>query len=173
VPYRTGRPWISETGRRYPRRMAGSEPLIDRLGELDGLDLISRTPLFLPLSLDELRRLFEIARLERRVAGCVIIEANAIGEALYIVREGTVRVLRDGEVLGELQPGELFGEMSLVDDLFTSASVEADGEVELIVLPRAPFEALLAAYPAMAVKVYRSFCRTLSDRLRRSNVFLS
>jgi CRP-like cAMP-binding protein len=75
-------------------------------------------------------------------------------------------------VLGALGAGELFGEMSLVDDLFTSARVEAESDVELIVLPRGQFEQLMASDLALAVKVYRAFCRTLSDRLRRANVYL-
>ena len=59
--------------------------------------------------------------------------------------------------------------MSLVDDLFTSARVEAESDVELVVLPRRPFELLVASDLLLAVKVYRAFCRTLSDRLRRAN----
>lgn len=152
--------------------MPGSEPLFEGLGEQDGIELVQRTPLFHALNFDETRRLFKVARLERRPAGTVIVEADAIGEALYIVKDGTVRVVRDGVVLGALGAGELFGEMSLVDDLFTSARVEAETEVELIVLPRAPFERLVASDLALAVKVYRAFCRTLSDRLRRANVYL-
>jgi CRP/FNR family cyclic AMP-dependent transcriptional regulator len=156
----------------YPSRMANSEPLFDGLGEQDGIELVQRTPLFHSLNFDETRRLFKAARLERRSAGSVIVEANAIGEALYIVKEGTVRVIRDGTILGVLGPGELFGEMSLVDDLFTSASVAAESEVELIVLPRPGFELLITSDQGLAVKVYRAFCRTLSDRLRRANVYL-
>jgi CRP-like cAMP-binding protein len=152
--------------------MPGSEPLFDALGAREAIDLVRRTPLFHGLGFEETRRLFAIARLERRAAGSVIVEANAIGEALYIVRDGTVRVERDGLELGALGAGELFGEMSLVDDLFTSARVAAETDVELIVLPRAPFEALVAGDLALAVKVYRAFCRTLSDRLRRANVYL-
>jgi extracellular factor (EF) 3-hydroxypalmitic acid methyl ester biosynthesis protein len=75
-------------------------------------------------------------------------------------------------VLGRLEEGGLFGEMSLVDDLLTSAQVVADTEVELVVLPRRPFEDLLAADAALAVKVYRAFCRTLTERLRHANDLL-
>lgn len=167
-----GAAWIFAVPPRYPRWMTGSDPLFEGLGEQDGIELVQRTPLFHSLNFDETRRLFRAARLERREAGATIVEANAIGEALYIVKEGTVRVVRDGTVLGALGAGELFGEMSLVDDLFTSASVEAETDVELIVVPRAAFELLIASDLGLAVKVYRAFCRTLSDRLRRANVFL-
>ena len=159
-------------GAPYPPRMPGSVPLFEALGAREAIELVRRTPLFHALEFEETRRLFAIARLERRPAGSTIVPADAIGEALYIVKEGTVRVVRDGAVLGALGAGELFGEMSLVDDLFTSARVEAETGVELIVLPRGPFEQLLTSDLALAVKVYRAFCRTLSDRLRRANVYL-
>jgi CRP/FNR family cyclic AMP-dependent transcriptional regulator len=152
--------------------MPGTDPIFDGLGEQDGIELVQRTPLFQPLNFDETRRLFGIARIERRAAGSTLVEANAIGEALFIVKEGTVRVVREGTQLGSLGPGELFGEMSLVDDLFTSASVTAETEVELVVFPRGPFEALLGGDQGLALKVYKAFCRTLSDRLRRANVHL-
>jgi CRP-like cAMP-binding protein len=152
--------------------MARSDDLFEGLGEQDGIELVQRTPLFHALNFDETKRLFEIARIEQRAAGSTVVEADAIGEALFILKEGTVRVVREGAVIGNLGPGELFGEMSLVDDLFTSASVVAESEVTLVVVPRAPFERLLAGDQGLALKVYRAFCRTLSDRLRRANVYL-
>ena len=144
-------------------------PPTDGFGEQDGIELVQRLPLFHGLTFDETRRLFALARLERHPSGAVLVEQDALGQALFIVKRGRVRVLRDGLAVGALGEGELFGEMSLVEDLFTSARVEAEGEVELVVLPRRPFEQLVAGDLALAVKVYRAFCRTLSDRLRRAN----
>jgi len=152
--------------------MPGPDRPLEGFGEQDGIELVQKTPLFRSLAFDETRRLFAIATRERRRAGEVIVEANAMGQALYVLKHGRVRILRDGALVGKLGEGELFGEMSLVDDLFTSARVEADSDVELIVLPRRPFELLVASDLVLAVKVYRAFCRTLSDRLRRANVHL-
>lgn len=151
--------------------MPGPDPL-DGFGEQDGIELVQKIPLFRALTFDETRRLFAIATRETRRAGETIVEVNAMGQALYIVKRGRVRVVRDGAVLGKLGEGELFGEMSLVDDLFTSAAVVADSDVDLVVLPRRPFEMMVASDLVLAVKIYRAFCRTLSDRLRRANGLL-
>jgi CRP-like cAMP-binding protein len=137
--------------------------------EQEGIELVQRLPLFKTLTYDETRRLFAIAEIKRRPSGAVLVEQDAMGHALFIVKRGRVKVLHDGAPVGTLGEGELFGEMSLVEDLFTSARVEADGEVELVVLPRHPFERLVASDLQLAVKIYRAFCRTLSDRLRRTN----
>jgi CRP-like cAMP-binding protein len=144
----------------------------DGFDEQDGIELVQRLPIFHGLTFDETRRLFALARVERHEGGAVLVEQDALGEALFVVKRGRVRVLRDGAPVGLLGEGELFGEMSLVDDLFTSARVEADGPVELLVLPRRPFERLVAGDAPLAVKIYRAFCRTLSDRLRRANLSL-
>ena len=150
--------------------MPGSDPL-EGLGEQDGIELVQKIPLFRALTFDRpggssrsRARAPERRRGDRR--------GERDGQALYVVKRGRVRVVRDGAVIGELAEGELFGEMSLVDDLFTSARVEAESDVELVVLPRRPFELLVASDLLLAVKVYRAFCRTLSDRLRRANALL-
>jgi len=120
--------------------------------------------------------------------GAVVIEQNTLGDALYVIQDGEVRVSREAETtpghghahdhpheeeLGRLKTGELFGEMALLDDLLTSARVTALRPTRLLKLPKADFERLLQADAGLAVKVYRSFCRTLSDRLRRANQMLA
>ncbi len=144
---------------------------------LEGADRLQKLPLFAGLSYEETNQLAALVRQERRAGGEVIVEEHALGSALYIVLEGRVRIERtrgDGvEVLGQLGAGELFGEMSLIEDLLTSARVVADGEVALLSIPRLPFEKLLAKSDRLALKVYRAFCRQLSERLRRANDLLA
>ncbi len=79
----------------------------------------------------------------------------------------------DNEEIGRLKDGDLFGEMSLIDDVLTSARVTTIGPSRLLKMPRAAFESLLASDEKLAIKVYRSFCRTLSDRLRRTTALLA
>jgi CRP-like cAMP-binding protein len=151
-------------------------------GEFEGVELLQKLHLFQRLTFDETTRLGSIIEYLDVPPGTVIIEQNALGDALYVVANGEVRVSRDvnhdavhdaNEELGRLGDGELFGEMSLIDDVLTSARVTAVTQTRLLKLPRPAFEALLAADDKLAVKVYRSFCRTLSDRVRRTNQLLA
>jgi len=149
-------------------------------GELEGIELLQKIPLFSRLTYDETQRLSPIIQHVDVGEGAVVIEQNALGDALYVVQDGEVRVSREvegepghDEELGRLRTGELFGEMALLDDLLTSARVTALKQTRLLKLPKAGFERLLQADERLAVKVYRSFCRTLSDRLRRANQMLS
>jgi CRP-like cAMP-binding protein len=65
------------------------------------------------------------------------------------------------------------GEMSLVESDFASATVRATGEVEALVIPRRPLERLLEERPMLALAVYKSFCRGLSERLRKTSIHLT
>jgi PPM family protein phosphatase len=136
---------------------------------MEGVELVQKLPLFRTLTFDETRALFAIARLVKKGKGDVVIEEDSLGSALYILRKGTVRIERRGALLGTRGVGELLGEMSLVDDVLTSAEVVADEDVELLMIPRRDFETLLERDPSLALKVYKAFCRTLSERLRTTN----
>jgi len=138
-----------------------------------GSEMLQDTFLFRNLNFGEAQAVSRLSHYERRKKGEVIIEEGSLGQALYLVQSGQVQVLKgEGaktEELAELGPSELFGEMSLIDDALTSASVVAATDVELLVIKRADFENLLSQNESLALKVYKSFCRTLSERLRRTS----
>jgi CRP-like cAMP-binding protein len=151
-------------------------------GEFEGVELLQKLHLFQKLTFDETTRLGGIIQYIDVPANTIVIEENALGDALYVVAKGEVRITRDinndgkhdeSEEIGRLKDGDLFGEMSLIDDVLTSARVTTVGPSRLLKLPRAAFEALLATDEKLAIKIYRSFCRTLSDRLRRTTALLA
>ncbi len=140
-----------------------------------GADLLQRVPLFRTLGFSETVRLAQLSHLERRDDGHLIVHQDSLGQALYVIRSGAAVVRRRDPITGRpqelatLSAGELFGEMSLIDDQLASADVVAKGPVELVVIPREKFEALLASDVGLAVRIYRSFCTALSERLRKTN----
>lgn len=155
--------------------MTDYDDALDLLPQPPGVELLQKTPLFAQLGFEETQRLAAISRLERFALGQLVIEQGALGHALYLIRAGEVAVYRrdsrgQRDEVARLGAGELFGEMSLVDDLLASADVEVcSAEAELVTIPRAAFEELIAADERFALKVYRSFCRTLAEKLRRLN----
>ena len=136
----------------------------------DGIELLQKLPLFSDLNHAETLRLAAICIAEKRGAGTILVAENALGESLFVVRSGRVSVDKgDGSSrlhLGEMAAGEMFGEMSLVDDVLTQATVTALEDVELLVVPRGELDALLSSDPALALKVFRSFCRALTAKIR-------
>jgi len=151
-------------------------------GEFEGVELLQKLHLFQKLTFDETSRLGGIIQYQDVPPGTVVIEQNALGDALYVIGKGEVIVSRDvdgdgkhdqNEELGRLREGELFGEMSLIDDVLTSARITTASQCRLLKMPRAEFDKILAGDDKLAVKVYRSFIRTMADRLRRANMALA
>jgi CRP-like cAMP-binding protein len=70
--------------------------------------------------------------------------------------------------LDEAGPGEVLGEMSFLEGSVTSATVVADGPVEVDVVDGARVQALLDAEPLLAAHFYQSLAVTLAERLRHS-----
>ncbi|MCB0218680.1 MAG: cyclic nucleotide-binding domain-containing protein [Chrysiogenetes bacterium] len=139
---------------------------------LEGSELIQDTFLFEKLNFDEAAGLASQFELRAYEPGQTILEQNAIGESLYLVKSGKVAVIKsDGEheqQLAELGEGELFGEMSLVETELTSASVRAVGKTECLVLPKFAIEQIMKHDRDFSLKIYQAFCKILSERLRRT-----
>ena len=122
------------------------------------------------LTEDDQRLLLEKARRLTYQPDEVIIEEGSKRQALFFVHSGHVRVER--ERLGvatsmiRLGPGEIFGEMAFVEDRGASASVVADGAVEVDVIEGSYVQALLMSVPGLAARFFQSLAVTLSNRLR-------
>jgi CRP-like cAMP-binding protein len=145
---------------------------------MDGFEFLKSAPLFKDLSLDELKAVYHSCETKVFAAGQVLIEQDRPGEALFVLRKGTARVLRtnsDGseEQVARLGPGSPAGEMGLVDDSPTSAKVLAETEVQAFSIDRLRFEKLMASSDRMAVKLYRLFALTLAKRLRQTSQVLA
>ena len=99
-----------------------------------------------------------------------IILAEASGDTLFIICSGQVKVSlihEDGKefILSLLGEGEVFGELSLLDDRPRSANVTAMMTTELMMLTRGDFLQLVARVPQIAV----SLLEELASRLRRTD----
>jgi CRP-like cAMP-binding protein len=87
-------------------------------------------------------------------AGSPIFEPGDPAEALYIVLSGEVRIVDEAEQdVARLEPGDFFGELSLLQRTNHSKRAEVLEDSELMVLPQQRFEALLAEDPGLAEAV--------------------
>lgn len=134
-------------------------------------------PFFRALDDVEGRELMAISRPRRFAAGERIISEGDRGPGLFVIEIGEVVIQKkvlgsEPEVLARLQPGEFFGEMSLVTDLPTAAEAVAGEATTTIFLPRQDLTELLAEWPELELKVMREFVRALAHRLYEADELL-
>ncbi|MFN8635264.1 MAG: Crp/Fnr family transcriptional regulator [Chloroflexota bacterium] len=102
-----------------------------------------------------------------------IFHQHDIGEGLYLVARGLVRIFlrsEDGQELtiARFEPGEFFGELGAIDEEPRSATAVASEPTDVLVLHRSDFLSYLRARPEAAV-----FClRILARRLRQADAQL-
>jgi len=99
-----------------------------------------------------------------------IFSESQPGACLYVVMSGRIKIFGTStqgrsKTFAYLEPGDFFGEMSLIDDDVRSASASALEDCVLIMLRSEDYRKLILSRPIIAFKVLK----TLSARLRRAN----
>ncbi len=95
-------------------------------------------------------------------AGETIFAAGDEGHCMYVVQDGIVAISIDGTVLQELEAGQVFGEMALVDDSPRSADAIAKTDCRVVPIDEDKFMSHVHRTPFFALQVMR----IMSDRLR-------
>jgi CRP/FNR family transcriptional regulator, cyclic AMP receptor protein len=124
--------------------------------------LLAACPLFGGVRSDDVAAIAERALEVDFPADHVIARQGEIGTGLFVIVEGTVRVVRDGDELARLGPGDFFGEMSVIDGLPRVAQVIATTATSCLALASWEFERLVLDHPTIGLAILRG----LSARLR-------
>jgi CRP-like cAMP-binding protein len=119
---------------------------------MDALTFLSEhVALFAGVSADDLTPLAVNSTLLQLTAGQTAVRAGFTLDSLYVVATGSAevhaKVPNKGIVkVGDLKPGDVFGEVSILEQTVASATVKAGpaGAIVLVV-PEAPFHALVAS----------------------------
>jgi CRP-like cAMP-binding protein len=135
--------------------------------------LLAKVPLFEGLTPAALDIVAAVASEESYPTGHVIFEHGDLGDKIYVILEGRVRISRNVPGMGEealavLNPGAIFGEMALLDDTPRSADARVHERCRLLILSRETFEDLLFLNKDLAYEVLWSMVRILSSRLRET-----
>ena len=142
-------------------------------GGPDTLELIAAAPLFAGLGAAELQEIAAALRERRFGKGEMLFARGDPGNRVYIVREGRVRLAIATPEGRELSfqvagPGEMFGEIAVLDGLPRSAEAVALGPVHCLTLEKRDFQLLRERRPAITEAAIAFLCRRLrevSDKL--------
>lgn len=127
----------------------------------DKADVLKKVPLFSGLSRRHLDLVARQADEVKEEAGTVLTKQGALGLEFLLILEGGARVERDGKVIARLGPGDVFGEMSLIDGLPRSATVIAESPTVLLVIQSRSFRSLLDTVPGLQRKLLITLCARL------------
>lgn len=138
--------------------------------------ILKMNPLFSDLGAQELQRISGLCHTQQLSAGEVLFQKGDDGNALYGVRKGQIKIetgASDGSrlTLNFLGPGDLFGEVAVLDGQARTADATASEPTELFVLRREDFLAHLEREPRVAVKLIELLCqriRWMSERMEES-----
>jgi CRP-like cAMP-binding protein len=125
-------------------------------------ELLGNCRLFTGLPTDQLRAIAGSAQEVEFPAGRVIARQGEVGTGFFVVVDGSVRVVRDGELLAALGPGEFFGELSILDGQPRIAQVVADEPTRCLAIASWDFERVLLENPPLTLGILRG----LAGRLR-------
>ncbi len=129
---------------------------------------MATSPLFRPF--DRAQRKLLVARFVTRdvETGNAVVVQGQPSDGLYVVMLGRFRVELTGNTLAHLDPGDIFGEMSLLSRGNATASVVAEGPGRLLRLPRKIFDELILTHPQVLEMV-----STLADERQTLNAGLT
>jgi signal transduction histidine kinase len=136
-------------------------------------EFLRQFPLFAGLSDEDLDRLDGMTEAIDVAAGQVLVTEGEPGDSMYIALEGEFEVSkRSGDremILAHSGPGDMIGEISLLEGCMRTATVRASQDGRLLKISQESFQHLLQRSPSAAL----SIVRTVTARLRNTEAMLS
>jgi CRP-like cAMP-binding protein len=116
--------------------------------------LLRKIPLFAKVDPAKLKLLAFASERAVFAPGEILFHQGDPGDALFIVTSGAIKIMLpsdtgDEAILATLRPGDVFGELALLDGAPRSATAVALEPTETLILPRLQFRELLATEPAV------------------------
>jgi SulP family sulfate permease len=97
-----------------------------------------------------------------------VFEQGRPSDALYLVLDGDVAVLKDGQAIARIGPNHSFGEMGLLLGRPRAAEVRSVSEARVLELSRRDLDRMLEAEPTWAARLYRVLAECLAEYLSQA-----
>jgi len=133
--------------------------------------LLKQSTMFSEVPTEDLRVVAKMLDEENYFAGDRVFDINEFGEHMYILQSGRIGIslspdLASREFVAELNPGECFGEMNLLDELPRSATAHVLEDSMILSLEKSRLRGLIINYPELSIGLLKG----LSLRLRKANL---
>jgi CRP-like cAMP-binding protein len=145
--------------------LAAQDEVMDHEAVLTPVEIalqLKALPLFENLTTRQLMDLAAVVREETHAPGVTVLREGDYADCMYMIVEGSVDTRIGETTLRELEAGEFFGEMGLLEGDLRSASIVTRNQVRLLRLGRDDLLRLMEEMPGIAIAI----CQTLSRRVR-------
>ena len=147
--------------------------------------ILSNTELFDNLSPTQLELVASICEAETYQTGDILLEEQDCSDDMYVIARGTVEVIMNPAFVGEeinqahikpvalteLRQGQVFGEVSLVDQGIRTASIRANQKNTLLLrIPRDRIMLLCDTYPEFGYKLMKNIAADLAFKIRYTDL---
>ncbi|PIS47721.1 MAG: hypothetical protein COT17_02015 [Elusimicrobia bacterium CG08_land_8_20_14_0_20_51_18] len=139
---------------------------------LDRINFLHTVKLFEGITKKELIYLLENLQERKYLKGETIFAQNDIGRALFIVYKGKIGLYRrekdqeKNDLLSEVQPGEFFGEMALLEEMPRTATAVAEEDTLVFMLFKTKLESIIFSKSKIGSSIVYHLSKILSARLR-------
>ena len=141
--------------------LSGAPPMQD--GDIDLVVLLRTVSMFSEMSGEPLLPVASIVKPVLFAPGDIVVREGDPGDRMYLVVQGTVEILKNGQRLAELGTREAFGELAILDGAPRSATVRAVGAVGLLAIDGDEFEEQIDLSPALGLGIIRMLSRRLRE----------
>ena len=114
------------------------------------IQILKKISFFSGLADADLESIGKTIQLEYYPADHVLFKEGVPGDKMYIIKRGSVQVVRGNTILAVLKEGSFFGEMALVSDEPRNATIKTVTDLEVLTLGKSDFQALLSSKPSIA-----------------------
>lgn len=123
--------------------------------------LLKKTPVFAKTSEKSLESMIKSAVEKTVSSGDKVVQEGQGGVGFYLILEGKAEVIKEGKKLAELEAGNFFGELGVIDGEPRTADVVAVTETKCWILSQWAMKSIIANHPEVALSMLEELVRRL------------
>jgi hypothetical protein len=128
-------------------------------------DVVNHSPLFKGMRKGQVKKIILLGEVHEAAVGVRAVTAGEPGSSMFLLLEGSVKVESEGREIARLNPGDIFGEIALVNPGPRSADVIAVDSLKYIEISWQGLQNMQKRFPRLAGQVFLNLAAVLGDRL--------
>ena len=147
---------------------------IQTISTVERVLILQEIPIFANLIPEDLERIAIIAREQWHPAGDVIGRKGEESDVMFVIVSGQVQIVIDSDgreqVLAERGPGEIIGEMAIIDPAPRSAGMVSKSELRVLAIEGEAFKTILRERPEVSLAVMQIISHRLREMMESDRV---